>query len=137
MPAGPVPVAATLTAVAAESPSAPPNWKHVWNRPPARPWSRSATPSVAAMVSGPYASAKAVPTSSIVGNIARYTVSCATGRNSAYPVAAATRPPSATRTVPQRLTRRGVSVGASTASMPSASIARLVSMTDQPRSSCK
>ena len=51
-------------------PIAEPNWVAVCSSPLARPCSVSATPSVAAIVSGPYASAKAVPAMNSVGNIA-------------------------------------------------------------------
>ena len=54
----------------------------VVSNPLASPCSDSATPSVAAIVSGPYASAKAVPAMNSVGNIARYGQSMPTGRNS-------------------------------------------------------
>jgi hypothetical protein len=52
--AAPAPFEASpYTAVTAEMPSAEPNCVEVWSSPPASPCSSSATPSVAAMVSGP------------------------------------------------------------------------------------
>ena len=58
------------TAVTTASTSAPPNWNDVFSRPPARPCSSGATPLVAAMFSGPNASAKPRPASRNVGSIA-------------------------------------------------------------------
>jgi hypothetical protein len=48
-----VPVAATTTAVTTARPMAAPNWNDMVRIPLASPCSRSSTPSVAAIVSGP------------------------------------------------------------------------------------
>lgn len=109
----------------------------VVSSPLARPCSASLTPSVAAIVSGPYASAKAVPATNSVGSIARYGQSMPTGRNSPYATTASTKPPTITRACPNRATSRGVRVGASTASHPMITRAIAVWSADQPRSSCK
>ncbi|MFI9763349.1 hypothetical protein ACIHFB_36100 [Streptomyces sp. NPDC051963] len=68
--------------------------------PPASPCSSSATPSVAAIVNGPYASANAVPPMISVGNIAAYGQSTPTGRNNPYATTAGTKPPTITRALP-------------------------------------
>lgn len=89
------------------------------------------------MVSGPYASAKAVPARNSVGSIARYGQSMPTGRNSPYAATASTNPPTITRALPKRATSLGVRVGASTASQPMITRAMAVCSEDQPRSSCR
>lgn len=72
----------------------------VFSSPPASPCSSSATPSVAAMVKGPYASANAVPEMISVGNIAAYDQSMPTGRNSPYATTASANPATITRALP-------------------------------------
>ena len=55
----------------------------------------------------------------------------------AYASAAVTRPPNSTRVLPNRLTSLGVSVGASTVSSATTSIARPVCSVVQSRISCR
>jgi hypothetical protein len=63
-------VPASITAVDTARPIAPPTWNEVWTSPDASPCSWSATPVVAATLSGPKARVKPNPASRNVGSIA-------------------------------------------------------------------
>src|SRR6185369_13380440 len=58
-----------VTAETTPSVSAGPIWNAVFTSPPARPWSAAGPLFAAAIVSGPYASVKATPTSRNAGSI--------------------------------------------------------------------
>lgn len=70
------------------------------SRPLASPCSASATPSVAAIVNGPYTSANAVPATNSVGSIAAYGQSMPSGRNIPYATTASRKPATTTRAWP-------------------------------------